>query len=144
MLSFSLLGQLLFNADMRRYCGRPRPQRAPDEECCSICYQNAADWGEFCSTAVLQVTRGRVRGEECKVFDFKLCTRLEIYKQKRSNPSCLFQLLNTVSAAFCFNFNIQTICTLNFTVWHAAPGAPFQKAIRSVILYVIKFIVLPE
>ena len=79
----------------------PRPQRGPDEEC-SDCYHNPADLRELCSAAVLQVTRGTVRGEWCKVFDFKLCTRLEIYKQKRSksssNPSSLFELLNTVGS----------------------------------------------
>lgn len=79
----------------------PRPQRGPDEEC-SDCY-HTLQTEESC--AVLQCCRSQGAqsgGSGCKVFDFKLCTRLEIYKQKRgksrSNPSSLFELLNTVGS----------------------------------------------
>ena len=145
MLRFSLPSQWLFVADTKRHWApsqRGQSRMWLFEQPCSTrraLQSRAAD--DDCRS------RGtRCRGREGEVFDFKLCTRLEIYKQKRSKSSPAILLLR--SAVFCgfvliwiYSKDLHAhFCVTSF--WWLC--CSFQKAIRSVIFPVIKFIVWPE
>ena len=144
MLSFSLPGQLLFTADTERHCIFrgivPIPSGLPVKNVIVwAVLQHSESSAEPCSAAGEDCrslgTRCRGGSSEGEVFDFKLCTRLEIYKQKRRNnspatlASSYFNCYTVGSfLRLCFRLDIQRICTLNF-VWHIAGGcaASFKR-----------------
>ena len=97
----------------------PRPQRGPDEEC-SDCY-HTLQTEESC--AVLQCCRSQGAqsggsGARCLISNYALGWK---YTNKSvAKVVAPFQFIWTVKYGrqHCFNFDSQTICTLNF-VWHA-------------------------
>ena len=100
MLSFSLPSQWLFVAETKRHWAWAPSQRGQwtmwlfEQPCCTLRALQSRAADDDCRS------RGtRCRGREGEVFDFKLCTRLEIYKQKRSKSSPAILLLR--SAVFC-------------------------------------------
>ena len=96
----------------------PRPQRGPDEECSDCdCYHTEE------SCAVLQCCRSQGAqsggsGARCLISNYALGWK---YTNKSvAKVVAPFQFIWTVKYGrqHCFNFDSQTICTLNF-VWHA-------------------------